>query len=110
MECQSRHLAFSRLRSDALRRLIFCLRFFAARRAAGTVAARPAQRSRRDNEHRDSDHVLGYRRAGVGRVEDEEISGLLVVHVGDDFMRCDFFDRQTGLRMAAEIRTLRRLH
>ena len=46
----------------------------------GDVAARSAQRSRRHDEHRDPDRVVGHGRAGVGLAEDATVQRLLVVH------------------------------
>src|SRR6266487_3417747 len=110
LECQDRHLAFSCVRSDALWRAFLRLHFSAPRFSARHVAARITQCSGRHDEHRDFDHVVSNGRTGMGLVEDETISRLLVVYARHDFMRRDFFNGQTGLRMAAEVRAFRRLY
>ena len=89
---------------------LFSLHFLAHRCSAGDVAAWAAQRPGRHHEHGDPHHIVGHRGAGVGGAEDETLSGLLVVHAGHDHVRRDFLDRQARLRMAAEVRALRRLH
>src|SRR5207249_478110 len=58
LEREGRHLAVSRVGSNALRRTFFRLYLSATRRAAGDVAARLAQRSRWHDEHGDSDPVV----------------------------------------------------
>src|SRR5262245_48236411 len=110
MEREDRDLALSRFRSDALRRTFLGLRFSATRRPAWRMAARSAQRSSRNDEHGDLDHVLGHSGAGVGLAQNAALSRLLVVHARHDPVRRDLPFRETLLRMAAKVLALRRFH
>src|SRR5204863_10132816 len=97
LEREDRYLAFPGVRSDALWRSFLGVHLFADRRSPWHVAAWPAERSSRHNEHCDPDHVVSDSGAGLGVTEDAKISRLLVVHAGHDFVRRDFLDRQTRL-------------
>ncbi len=73
LERQDRHLAFPRLRSHALRRALLRLRFPAARRASGALAARLAERAGRHDEHRDPDRFVGHGGDGLGVAQDAAV-------------------------------------
>src|SRR5207302_10034292 len=103
VEREDRHLAVSGVRSDALRRTFFRLRFFTTRRPTRRMAARSAQRSSWDDEYRDPDPVIGHGRARMGRPEDAPLSRLLVVHARHHSLRHHLSLRKTLLRMAAEV-------
>ncbi len=111
LERQGRHLALPRFGSDALRRSLFRLHFPPARCRAGLLAARPAQRAGRHNEHGDPDRLIGHGGAGVGLAQDAATSTRYKIYMAITILCGVHLSRgQAGLRMAAKIRSLRRVH